>query len=345
MNDILEHKDYIGEIIVGSIAAGLDTPKSDKDIICIKKPNIHKYFQVGKKKDNNIKVIFSKNTDYKIFEFENFCELLTDQSPHIVEALWTDERYHVISTPEWKELLDIREAFITSKLAYKYSSWIFSDIRTLRNSKVVFGEDKINKRPKMYSYCNFISSVTGNTIKLNFEDTALYTKSKIAENTYLIFSLRGNNAGLFDNSGQLNLLEAKKISNSDILRYIMVFDKKSYEKDVINWKKNVEEFNLRTLTDQRVQYDTKVAARILLLQYRLIILLNTGMIMVELPHTNKIIVKNVLEGTFKYEELITFITKNSSIIEEKFHNNNKIKKEIDLELIQNTINKIVGFNR
>lgn len=129
-------KNTIFLCLVGSHAYGTNTDTSDEDIggVVIPKRDHYigtKYFeQADKWLDAN-----GNKIDKTIFSIDKVVKLLLENNPNILDYLFLPERCIRIIKPEWQQILDIRESFVSKKCRASFEGYAFSQLERIKTHK------------------------------------------------------------------------------------------------------------------------------------------------------------------------------------------------------------------
>lgn len=117
--------------IHGSQAYGLARPDSDFDIggICIPPK---KYF-LGFL--NTFDQAQSTNPDGAIYGIKKFLKLAADANPNVMELLWIDPQFWLITHPFHERLLENREIFLSTKVKHTYSGYATAQLNRIKTHR------------------------------------------------------------------------------------------------------------------------------------------------------------------------------------------------------------------
>lgn len=122
--------------VVGSRAYGLQGPGSDTDrrgVFVVRTPEFWSLDKPPTHLDGPAEEQFS-------WEVERFCELAVQANPTVLECLWSPIVEHIDKTGH--ELLAIRQAFLSQRLARSYGSYAQDQLRRLEAVRSRTGEVK-----------------------------------------------------------------------------------------------------------------------------------------------------------------------------------------------------------
>lgn len=125
----MKPENIILECVVGSHMYNLDTPTSDVDIKGIYVENTTRFFELTEPK----LVRDHTDPDWAYYELKQFCYLAAKANPTITELLWAND--YTILTDLGKELVNIREAFLSKRALKSYLGYAMSQVgRKYRNA-------------------------------------------------------------------------------------------------------------------------------------------------------------------------------------------------------------------
>ncbi len=84
---------------------------------------------------DRVEQVEDKKQDKVFYELRKFLKLTLDCNPNMVELLFVPEDRWLHSTPEWRHLLENRDAFLSKKARYTFSGYAHSQLKRLRNHK------------------------------------------------------------------------------------------------------------------------------------------------------------------------------------------------------------------
>jgi len=139
--------------VVGSQSYGLATPESDVDIKGIAIPPIEYKFGYLNRFDQKDswkdmpdlttnttssfceEVMCNPPKDRVVYDLAKFIKLASDCNPNMIEVLFTDERFHLYVDPIFKQLLDIKDSFISKKCFKAFQGYAISQLNRIKVAK------------------------------------------------------------------------------------------------------------------------------------------------------------------------------------------------------------------
>lgn len=122
-------KNKIYQVIVGSTAYGLNTPKSDVDMKGIFIPNKENYFGLDTCDQIDI------STDSSLYSIKKFIKLAAQANPNIIEMLYVDDKFIRHINEYGKLIRDNRHIFLSSKAKFKFSDYAFAQLTRIKGHK------------------------------------------------------------------------------------------------------------------------------------------------------------------------------------------------------------------
>ena len=118
--------------ITGSKAYGTDTPESDTDTrgIAIMKDKSYYYGWL-----NNFAQYEDKVNDQVVYDIRKAFELMANANPNMLDLLFTDERFHIKTSPYWQMVIENRDAFLSKKARYTFTGYSFAQLKRIRTSR------------------------------------------------------------------------------------------------------------------------------------------------------------------------------------------------------------------
>ncbi len=146
------NKHTIFSTVVGSQSYGLSTPESDIDVKGVGIPPIeykfgfsNSFYQKDKWGDEGIAISEANPftmvlrhdppKDRVIYDLAKFAKLAADCNPNTIETLFTDERFHIYTTPIFNMLLTIRDSFISQKAFHSFQGYALSQLSRINVAK------------------------------------------------------------------------------------------------------------------------------------------------------------------------------------------------------------------
>jgi len=116
--------------VVGSQSYGLATPESDYDFKGIAIPPKNYFY--GFLENFNQAEFKKPNPDCCIFNIVKWIDLAVDNNPSVIEILWTDPEFFVITSKYWERLLENRNMFLSKNIKHRFSGYGISQLRKLK---------------------------------------------------------------------------------------------------------------------------------------------------------------------------------------------------------------------
>jgi predicted nucleotidyltransferase len=136
----------IFEYISGSKLYGMSTEYSDTDVRGVYLLDKDSVFI-----DDYARQIEDKNNDRVVYEAKKFIDLLAENNPNIVEALFVPDRFVLYKNKTWEMIEELRDVFLSSKVRYTFSGYAISQLKRIRNHrKYLLNPPKVKPQRKYY---------------------------------------------------------------------------------------------------------------------------------------------------------------------------------------------------
>ncbi|WP_153040229.1 DNA polymerase beta superfamily protein [Actinoplanes sp. TFC3] len=121
-------------VVVGSRAYGLDGPDSDHDRRGVFVAPTRDFWRLDKPPTH----LDGPQDEQFSWEIERLCTLALQANPTVLETLWSPLIEHC--TPEGQELLDVRDAFLSRRVAHTYGSYARDQLKRVDARRTRTGE-------------------------------------------------------------------------------------------------------------------------------------------------------------------------------------------------------------
>lgn len=234
--------------LVGSHSYGTNIPGSDLDYkgIFIQSPEdvlINGYLPQ-----------LEVNKDEVYFELGRFLELCESANPSVLELLYTPEDCIIYQHDLWKQILNVRQKFITKKCRYSFGGYAIAQIRkaTGLSKKINWeSEKKIRKRLMEFCYLHikgksvpFIKWLIENKIKQKHLALIKLENMRDCYSMYHVPNLKVNGIVSSNESNDIVLSKLPKEITDNETPYLFYFNKDAYSihcreyKEYSDWLKN-----------------------------------------------------------------------------------------------------------
>lgn len=117
--------------IHGSTAYGLNTDTSDVDMtgVCIPPAEYFLGFL------RSLEQIQFNKPDGQIYSLLKFFRLALDNNPNVMELLWIDPKYHIISGSTWDLLWLNKEKFLSKKARFTYAGYAHAQLARIKTHR------------------------------------------------------------------------------------------------------------------------------------------------------------------------------------------------------------------
>ena len=272
--------------IHGSQAYGLARPDSDFDIagICVPPKNyffgfLNSFEQAQSTNPDGavygIKKFMQLASDANpaVYGIKKFMQLASDANPNVMELLWIDPKFWIITSTVHEKLLENRELFLSAKVRFTYSGYAHQQLNRI----------KLHKR-------HLLSPPTHRPFReeFNLPETRIISR---------------------DQQGALNALQKEnklEISNENFLLYLQQENK--YQRAVQEWdqyqswkkNRNIDRANL----EAKYGYDTKHGMHLVRLMRQCKEILSTGEVLVLRPDREELLA--IRDGAWSYEKIVEY---------------------------------------
>lgn len=119
----------------GSHAYGTSVPSSDLDLrgVCIEPIDhmigfLHNFEKQERSANND-------SHDEVIYSLRKFAKLAADCNPNVIEILFIENEDVLVCTPFGRELIDVRDAFLSKKARFTFSGYAFSQLKRIKTHR------------------------------------------------------------------------------------------------------------------------------------------------------------------------------------------------------------------
>ncbi|MFW5803739.1 MAG: DNA polymerase beta superfamily protein [bacterium] len=149
LKQLKESDRIIYEVVAGSHAYGLNTPKSDIDIRGFYSVPSQDY--LGLKEPP--KQISDDKNDTTYYSVKRAFELLMTSNPNIIELLWMPKDCIKIQTPVMTQILSNRHLFISKKCYHTHSGYAYAQIKKAKGQNKKVHNPQPKEMPKKEDFC------------------------------------------------------------------------------------------------------------------------------------------------------------------------------------------------
>lgn len=123
-------KNTIFLTVVGSQSYGLATPESDYDFKGIAIPPKQFFFGIQNKFEQ---AEFGKpDPDCCIFNLQKWLSLAVENNPSVIEILWTDPEFYIITSKYWDKIIEHRDSFLSKNVRWRFSGYGISQLKKMK---------------------------------------------------------------------------------------------------------------------------------------------------------------------------------------------------------------------
>jgi len=215
------------------------------------------------------------DTDSTVYSVQKFCHLATLNNPNILELLWLEPEDYLYVTDTGRELIGIREAFLSQKVYWSYSGYAWSQfhrIQTHRKWLRAYHEDpsffNVPPNPVEYGLGDNMLSKSDLNAFLEFLYLLLKDASQYHEVTVDLFSKVDFKGLLKQYPLPTNTLDAIQYYTRGTKDFVsLLHNTQTYKQAVAeydayhSWRKNRN--SARALLEAKTGYDGKAAGHCL----------------------------------------------------------------------------------
>ena len=364
----LEH--LIALHLTGSQAYGMATKDSDIDIGGVLIPP-KEYFLGFTKTFNqtqDISSVLDKFADRlqndkvegTIYGLHKFMKLCADCNPNMIERLWIEPEDFLLVSPEFEKLIEIRDAFLSTKAKFTFSGYAVSQIhRIKRHRKWLLNPLKKKPTREDYNLPEIKSSqfdVAKTLIQHEIDQWAFHDLELSPEQTfeikgrakeqfsYILASLKLNlKPEDYDIEDDLIVVRAamEKIGFDDNLTLLLENEYKyrnalTHFKQYENWKKNRNE--ARAELEVKYGFDSKHGSHVVRLLRMGEEILSEGKVIVKRPDAEELLA--IRRGAWDYDQLVEYADEMQKRMDE-LYKTSSLRKRPDLKLIEKVCIELV----
>lgn len=318
--ELLPHTIFL--TLAGSHAYGLNTPESDIDLRGISIPPKDYIFGFSKRFEQCEK---KGDSDVVIYNIDKFFNLASNANPSIMELLWTEPRFHVITTKYYEMLMEVRELFLSKKVAFTFTGYAHSQLKRIKTHRAWLLNPPTHK-PTREEFGLTQTREVSRDQEGAFKSVMSRALGMEAEKVII----ENIEPSYLPKNTPLNFLEYLTKEN----RYDSAMDNwKSYE----NWKANRNP--ARAILEERFGYDVKHASHLVRLITMGKEILTTGKVKVFRDDAE--IFRGIRQGRWEYDQLIEWMdTQEAEIMEFYKFGTSPIPKTPDVEKLNDACVKI-----
>lgn len=117
--------------LTGSHLYGTNLPESDRDIRGVFIPSEEFYIGFLEK----VEQVESHEPDETYWEISKFFKLCLDNNPNILELLFVPEQFRLFATPEWLEIINHKDMFLSTKAKHTFSGYAVSQLHRIKQHR------------------------------------------------------------------------------------------------------------------------------------------------------------------------------------------------------------------
>jgi hypothetical protein len=340
--------------VVGSQSYGLSTPESDTDYkgIAIPPKSYLTSFM-----DNFEQAEFKNpNPDCTIFNLLKWLNLACQNNPSVIEILWTDPEFYVITSKYWDRILENRDKILSKNVRWRFGGYAFSQLKKMKRhyryltnprkeppTRKAFGLPDQCKLPKNQLDAA-LSMIQKKLDDWSFNLSGLEDSQKLElKDTITDIMVEIVGASLFFQKE--DLWKAAAINLGFETNFIELIQKeKEYKqlhedwKHYQNWKANRN--TKRAELEAKVGYDAKDACALVCISRMAKEILETGKVIVKRTEDREELL-SIKRGEWSYEEVVDYAEKSNLELDELYKTTFKLPNEPDRKFFNNLCSEIV----
>lgn len=338
--------------VVGSQSYGLATETSDIDYkgTAIPPKNYFTGFL-----DNFEQAEFkTPNPDCCIFNLVKWMALACDNNPSVIEVLWTDPKFYVITSKYWDKIVEHRDKFLSTNVRWRFSGYAIQQLKKLK---------------RHYRWLKDPPVAPPNRKEFDLPEHFVLPKNQLEAAFALIekkIDSWNPDLSMVSDSERINIMNKITDVMVDIVGASLYLDKdklwqaaaasigmksnfieliikeREYKAKKAEWdsycKWRLTRNIKRAEIEAKVGYDGKDAAALVRLMRMAKEILSTGKVIVERPDREDLLaIKN---GLWTYEQVIEFAEKWDKDLDD-YYKSSKLPKEPDRKFINYLCSEIV----
>lgn len=298
----------IFKTIVGSRAYGTNTPESDTDIRGIAVMDDPRYYFGYLDKFEQFE---DNKKDIVIYDVRKAFKLMADANPNMLDLLFADERFHQHVHPEFMQVIENRDKFLSKNVRYRYTGYAFAQLKRIRTARSWllnppkakpersdFGlpDNKLLSKDDIGAFHKVMANLLEGSVEyMNFSDS---TKEELQNVNWIgLIQSRGIKESYAD---EIQKMTGASDAWMDMLqreqKYITA--KKHFD-SYTQWKKSRNK--KRAVLEEKYGYDPKHAMHLIRLMRLGVEILETGKVNVFRPDREELIA--IRNGAWTYDQV------------------------------------------
>ena len=263
----------------------------------------------------------TKEDDVVIYGATKFLTMCAEANPSILDVLFAPQSAVTFITPEWKDVIAVRNGFLSQKVRRTFSGYAFAQLKRIRRHKAWI--DNPPPEPILADYGLFLYSTPNGGQRLE----------PIPERYNFLLRSPMRAPYLDTQSVKAALRRRSVYRPQDRTAMIAAYRAAEREyKKYTGWRKNRNP--ARAILEERYGYDVKHAGHLVRLLLQGVNILRTGDYNPVLTGGDRDTVLAVMHGKWEYERLIAFATEYDLVISEM---DTPLRKQPDREMIHTLI--------
>ncbi len=329
----IESNKILFRAISGSRAYGLARAHSDEDIRGIFALPSNDYLSI----ESPINIVSDERNDIVYYSLRRVMELIKQSNPNIIELLFTPEDCVKFKSPLIEELFQARQGFISMELCDAFIGFAQTQLKKSRGQNKWVNKPQPPSMPKKEDFIWIVPHLHTNTFparpvslkSMQIDLMHCHVSSlEHCPNVYRLYQIGNQAKGVFRNEEILCQSIDLKDEKACFIG-LLIFNKLGYDtatrdfKHYWQWHNNRNEQRWKLQEGKIIDYDPKNMMHMFRLLLSSENILHFAKPLVRVEGENKIFLNDVLDGKYKFEELI-------SLANAKIEKLNKIKAKSNI---------------
>jgi len=293
--------------VVGSQLYGTSTPDSDVDIKGVFIPP-RQYFMGFL---DRVEQVQDNQSDIEYYNIKKFLKIALECNPTIIELLYAPDNMWKEASPEWLEIIDHREDFLSKRARYSFTGYAMSQLKKIKRHRNWLLNPPI-KKPERKDF-----GLPENQKLIPEEQIGAFNKLLLnhLEEVRQHHPLKKEIDDMLNDKGMISIIQSLKAPDINAMKqlvpasdnFIMALDKeKKYSvaarewSQYQNWKKNRNP--KRHVLEEKYGFDTKHGMHLIRLMTEGEELMKQHKI--TFPRPDKEFLLDIRNGKYSYDEVV-----------------------------------------